>query len=1424
MADAVFNPANFVPLAVAPPPVDQTPVFDPNNFQPLGLPNETVLHDDTGVVYEMPSGTLARIGAIFDRGFDKGEIETKIGKLGFEMFMGNDTPTIRGEMERLHKEAGGGIKTRDWVEEGVRATAQQLPVLKDIFGKSAERAMQGGIGGGVAGFAIGGIGAVPGFFAGLGAGALSGTIEETFIIETGHLYEQIRNFKDANGVKVDPLAARIGAVFGGAASAGLEVVPMTLLFRLVPGSKNVIGKLGDKALKAFKIPTGKTALRKFVLNISTIIAAETVVEGAQEIVQTAAGEVVKATSDLDIPRISANDALDRVGNAMKEALKATPLIAMGFSAPRLVTDTVQGRARVERPDTPVERVKDLSGEVVDAITAKLRQAPVSPDLTTYNVGSLSEQQRDALEDVGIEITGEVINAEAAELIAAESMRRTDFYQKQVADQSKAADKGEAAALRKVARGRIRKIDEVVKGIDQNVDATLETIAAREAAGQPVKALNNRVNSLLKKREILDEERANLLTAETPLAKTREALKATDEIVELKGAELLQAERRTAKARQRALEKGVREGVRLSKTDVKAAQAAVIDVINQSGLDAADKAKFLTAIRDIQTGEQLQRVLPRLQNRINTLVTKARRKTVTNKLSKILKRTKVKKNKGKFGPEVQKVLDIAREAFALSKESAAVKLEERAGHSTTTIPSPIETLENILLAARSDPNTVDVGRLEELLETITALVELGKSIRKDNAMAKLEKSGNLRAEFLDLIGPERNETDAQRAGRERLAAIEVKFFLGMSGAWWNKIKRVMQSSDKARVDEIVVNLSLYNESRAFDRGKEGAVKRFTELVLAALNTTSERAVWKKLAKDETELIELGMFTHSDGVSRLLDVKTRAQLRKRVMELKDPVLRESMMSEHSNAYTDDIIQALENQMTEQDHRLVDAQLEFYSEYYTRINEVFERVYGYSLPKNEFYSPIKREYENQTVDEFMKAIQYRGGIAPGSLKNRQPSVQPIKVMGDLNTLHSHISEMEYFIAYSEKVQELNHVVGHPEVQTRIRRTFGEDMLQSINNDLDYFAKRGVQTALASEQFFATLMRNFSFAQLGAKPQIGLKQLASFAAYSQDVRAVDFTAGLVKFAANPRAALKVLARSELFLKRGNNIDQDYQALLSDKSFFNFIGRKPTLMKVLMLPIRYGDKAAIAIGAYAHYHAKVKAGVAPAQALRDAEILTVQTQQSTDIDQLSELQRTSSLMRVLTQFMSSANALTRAEYNAIVDKSAGRISKKEFAKRILILHMVIPGTIQFIANGLSWDNEDQLRASILGSLNGLFIFSDVLDGAVRLFTNGEDGQFDVEGRHPLGFVTDLFSAIQDFSENGVEWADFVEGSKALDGMLDGLGGMFGVPIKTLVGEMRGVFRTGASLADNNAEETQRGIAEMLGFSTYTIDEKILAE
>jgi hypothetical protein len=173
---------------------------------------------------------------------------------------------------------------------------------------------------------------------------------------------------------------------------------------------------------------------------------------------------------------------------------------------------------------------------------------------------------------------------------------------------------------------------------------------------------------------------------------------------------------------------------------------------------------------------------------------------------------------------------------------------------------------------------------------------------------------------------------------------------------------------------------------------------------------------------------------------------------------------------------------------------------------------------------------------------------------------------------------------------------------------------------------------------------------------------------------------------------------------------------------------------------------------------------------------------------------------------MSSANALTRAEYSAFVEASKGRISKTEFLKRFMVYHFVIPNLIQIIANGFNFDEEDHVRASLMGSMNGLLLFGDALDAAYGLLL-GQD-MFRTGIRHPLGFTEDVYKFANNVGDT--KWSDFVNGSKAISGATKTVDAITGLPASTLMNMGRGLYKV-------PTRKVPEGLNLMLGYAPYTI-------
>ena len=961
-------------------------------------------------------------------------------------------------------------------------------------------------------------------------------------------------------------------------------------------------------------------------------------------------------------------------------------------------------------------------------------------------------------------------------------------------------------------GRIRVVQTRREQLEQQIFDIQNDIDARKEEKKPTKRLENRLAKLENEDKILSQEEDLFNPKRRPPLPIPERYKPTvagtakvevkaDKLRRLNVKSSLETEREARKAF-RAAKKGARE-------DIASAQTVLTTLVDKMGIDPDRKAKYVKTIKTIQSLEDLQERLPRLQERILEDIDRQRKAQVKGAITKIVK----KGVKAKTTPAVNDILKEAKKILKMRKKDAQALLDQEG--------STRDPLLNTLLGLKAGTEGVTANQVEKILFDLDSVVEGGRAIGVANVLYQTSQRENVRDRVLQAIG-ERPPGDISKT-QEKVQSGFVYTFLGWSGSWRNKLQHVFTSTDKKEVDALLKDLSLFNESRQYDVGIRTTSERIQKLVKDRVKMT-DRAIRKQWSKDNTEQITLGTFTMADGTQHTLKM-TKAELRMTWMQSQQPDIKESFKEPTNNGgFTDAVFEAIQAQFTDFDRAMVEAQREFYSEYYDRINLAYRLNYGLNLPREENYVPVRRDFgDGKAGEEFLRSILYRGGPKPASLQARKPGVkQRIKRASDITTLQSHMAEMEYFIAYGNKVNTLNSVFtgSNHKVMNLIADKYGRKVADVIQEDLRWFANKGAMQGTAVDTILLQLMRNFGFAQLGAKPQIGLKQLASFAAFAQDVPVKDFTKAMARLAtpAGYREARTLMNKSVFFRERGMNLDNDFRDLAKDthdNKLLNFMGQNPGFTKIMMLPIRYGDKGAIFLGGYAHVKAMMAKGATETEALDSFARLANATQQSSDPDQLSSIQRTSAFGRVFAQFLSSANAIARAEYEAISEFSKGRLSSGELAKRIGIYHFLIPNLIMFIGNGFEWESEDQLKASILGSFVGALIIGDVLEFATNVVL-GNSNPFDIDGPHPFKFMQALIEAFQ--GDWDIGWDEFIEGSKTIERAAEFGGTLTGIPLESLYNMLRGTAIVTEGALEGKGRALEEGGKLMLGYSPYVIE------
>jgi len=240
-----------------------------------------------------------------------------------------------------------------------------------------------------------------------------------------------------------------------------------------------------------------------------------------------------------------------------------------------------------------------------------------------------------------------------------------------------------------------------------------------------------------------------------------------------------------KERLKNIDRGVKEGKKTTRNEIKEIQTTILELIEDSGLEAKDRDKFRRLIKNIQTAKQLVKDLPEIESRIASLETKAEKRVLLNKFKKLLKQTKVQKQSGKpvgkFTAEIQDILDKIKVFSDLSFDEGREQIGKNLEQYDQEFPPESVVKENALIdmyAGLKDMGVQDVERGVNFLEELIQDGRIGNALRKFNLE---EQHSRIRNKVMDVItGGKGLPTTAKTTGigkvkqetlRKRIAAYE-----------------------------------------------------------------------------------------------------------------------------------------------------------------------------------------------------------------------------------------------------------------------------------------------------------------------------------------------------------------------------------------------------------------------------------------------------------------------------------------------------------------------------------------------------------------------------------------------------------------------------------------------------------------------------
>ena len=945
-------------------------------------------------------------------------------------------------------------------------------------------------------------------------------------------------------------------------------------------------------------------------------------------------------------------------------------------------------------------------------------------------------------------------------------------------------------------------------------------------------------------EGFEELYKELTSKEKPLTKEQIAeipLDAT-QYIEIKGDVLVKLEEKSLEDQGKKLKKGFEQGARAAKTQIKQAKKNLRDLLKQSSLSPESQRKIMTLAKiddKIQSGEGFLGALNEINSLIDREIERVKKVKLKKRLDKLLSRKNLKPKivsgvkHGKFDAEIQVVLDELQRLYKLSTKVDPVTGEsmaslELAGRLETTFNRrqidenelsknslAINTLGNQLLWFRTNPDMMTSDMLEMYVNDIETLIAEGKEAEKERVLGK-----RLEVEFYtdaikDFAGGEETLL-LKRTGTGASFRKTKNWFRNLVGRvndGWDEI------TDRTLPGKLARKLEIGREIQI----EKGIKRRMAEKLIVAAEKAYGVKGGRKLMKgldERNKVIDYGdNFIDSRGKKARIEY-SRSEMTNIFMLYQDPTLRETLTGVAENGevlpdgnfFSQEMLDFMFSTITEEDKQFAFGQLEIYQEFYEEINEVYKKVYGINLDKNLFYSPILREVDGGVidVDEFNQDLNYRRQVTkPPSIKARRASIKKLKVRSDVAVFNRHIVSMSRFIALREKTQLINAVYSNAKVQEILGIKYGEDFNKLVSEHLISFVNGANMANGVFDKMVNTLNRNFSASQLGGKAKIGFTQLASLFAYAEDIPATAFVDGVRDFFFNFRKAIKILSKSELIRARGYSPEVEIARIGSVFSgvFLDKIRRKKDrLIDYMLIATKIGDRIPIYVGGWAVYRYTLKQTGSAEKAMEAVNRQTAKTQQSTDPDQMSWVQKHNPLYRGMTMFMSAPIAQFRGEVRAFRRLIKGEGSARQALKGIMIYHFILPGLYQAIASGVvagEWDKRDQIRAAIFGNLNSLALFGELMNNVIRRYMGKRSRDVDV-----LKWTGPLLDFVDGVGELGALFGDDGDFDEIVEAILDmgkHSGALHGLPGPQIKNIQKG-------LADLEDGELKSAVFRFLGW------------
>ncbi len=761
-----------------------------------------------------------------------------------------------------------------------------------------------------------------------------------------------------------------------------------------------------------------------------------------------------------------------------------------------------------------------------------------------------------------------------------------------------------------------------------------------------------------------------------------------------------------------IQRGVREGTISTKKDIATNQKELTNLIKSSNLEAKDKTKFLSTIKNVQTTDQLKKALPVIQKRISKLEETATHNSLLSSIKKELTAPLTRKvgstHVSKYSPETTRILKEYRTDVSYKNPENAItqlRLNKLQATEKWHLENPNEYMPDSVLEKLQELNRKHLpllsnDELAQELANIQSLKTQGKTFQR----ITIEKASNDRAK---VIGVMKDIIGAKSTGE--VVVPESNNLLKRTGVELKKL-----------------HLSMLNSDTLFDTLDEGAK---SNLNAGKINTFFQNASNKsrdvELIGTKNDLKQVQKLMQDNGITKDMYKKSTFNIGGKKVQLDrksmigvyiahfDKAQLASMLE--GNHIPTKSIDEIISQLKPNEKAFGDGLLKLYSDWYDVQNAVYRKINFMDMPRNEFYSRMfkdMRYVQNEDINIAKDNLAYaKASVRKGMTKARTGSLAPIK-LDAIDNIMRYITEKNHYVAWELPVKEMNSVMKG--ISGDVASKYGSDYVKVMNEWLKRVAGDGRYDSTALNKTLLATRRGLT-KSLITNFITPLKQTISLSSFLTEISEKDLALGIEDYTKNTAKWNEFWSEVPQIQNRGETLTRDIGAISKNRSAFNKLAGNKSFGEVGVAPVRFFDKLTVRSGATAVYKRAIKDGLSEEQAISKTIGVVRRTQITGDIKDLSAMQSGGALEKLLTMFQNQPNKYYNILYQNLRGYAIGRVGKVQLG-RALLYSWVIPAiAYEEFSKGGTASLEDNLKAVLTGPFIDILvagnIFSSIKSG-----------------------------------------------------------------------------------------------------------------